>query len=162
MNTLPELPVGAADRMNVRISRAVQKPPRHRHRRAAIIASVIGVAVLGAGATSVAVAASTNRPTAVYCFEHTDVNSRHITVPMTPVAPTKPSKNRFAVAINNCAGAWLDGAFTKHHHPVSGTEVPPLVLCVLHDNNAAAFPDTTYDMTDSDTLCARLGLRNAY
>lgn len=162
MNTLPDLPPGATARIDNLIADAVQPRKRRFHRRTAVIAAAGAFLVMGTGATGVAVAASLNRPTTVYCFEEASTTSKYVEVPMTPAYGTAPSSDRFEVAVDNCAGAWLKGAFSYHHRPISGLEAPALILCKRSDNNAAAFPDDAYGGSDPTTFCKNLGLATAY
>jgi hypothetical protein len=160
MNDLPQLPERAQARIRQRIDAGLNRTRQPSWRRGVVLGAATAL-LLGTGATGMAFAATTsNQPTVSYCYAHASMTSRSVEVSITPMKGTTPSANRFAVAIDNCAGAWLDGAFAKNHRPIDASQAPSLIVCERADHAAASFPDSSGGQISTEKFCTRLGLRN--
>ena len=103
---------------------AVADPLRRRRRGRRLVPVLVVTSLVGAVGYGL-LRGDVSRPETVACFERADLSS------VTAVARVEA-----AGPIEACAGVWRRGTFG------GGTEIPPLVACVLPTGVAAVFPAT--------------------
>ena len=100
-------------------------PSRQRRRGRRLVPALIVTSLLGGAVAYGLLRGEVSRPETVACFERADLSSS-----------TAVPRGDAAGPIEACAGVWRRGTFG------GGTEVPPLVACVLPTGVAGVFPAT--------------------
>lgn len=103
----------------------VPKPHRPRRRARRLVPALLVTSLVGGAAAYGWLRGDVSKPETVACFEAAD-----------PVSATEVAGVEAAGPIEACAALWRRGAFS------AGTEVPPLVACVLPTGVAGVFPAT--------------------
>lgn len=102
---------------------AAPLPARRRRRR--LVPALVATSLLGGAVAYGVLRGGVSDPETVACYERADLQATTAVVSVGTVGP-----------VEACAGVWRQGTFG------GGTEVPPLVACVLSTGVAAVFPAT--------------------
>lgn len=109
---------------------------RRRPRGRRLVPALVATSLLGGAVAYGVLRGDVSRPETVACFERADLS-----------ASTEAARVEAAGPIEACAGVWWMGTFG------TGTEVPPLVACVLPSGVAGVFP-----VTAGADVCTALNL----
>lgn len=117
-------------------ARVADSLARRRRRRRRLVPALVASSLVGGAVAYGLLRGEVSSPETVACFERADLSA---TTAVPAVEAGGP--------IEACAGVWRRGAFG------GGTEVPPLVACVLPSGVAGVFP-----ATDGTDVCTALNL----
>lgn len=162
---LPELPGGAAARIEQRLlSVASGTRQSHRRRNRAIAGGAALVLLAGTGAAAITIASQAAQDRSAHCYAAVDTSSLSTQVGIPDEAigddgtavPIRADSDRAAQALDLCGSVWRVGFFAADGVPVDDGrqhEVPPLTACIRSDQVIAVFPG------DGEQLCVSIDLR---